>query len=118
MLARHLRGELDFYPRWFWKQHAGPVTCDVNILDERGKRRLRHVARACQDFGQRAQDSVFETEVDPPQCARLKARPEATIRPEPRDQTDPQRQNSDARGGAMPSLQPSSKPGSIPFALA
>lgn len=58
------------------------VTYDVNTLEEGGKRRLRHVARACQDFGQRVQYSVFEIEVDPAQWAKLKARLEAIIHPE------------------------------------
>lgn len=58
------------------------VCYDVNTLEEGGKRRLRHVARACQDFGQRVQYSVFEIEVDPAQWTKLKARLEAIIRPE------------------------------------
>ena len=58
------------------------VTYDVNTLEDGGKRRLRHVARACQDFGQRVQYSVFEIEVDPAQWTKLKARLEAIIRPE------------------------------------
>ena len=41
------------------------VTYDVNTLEEGGKKRLRGVASACQDFGQRVQYSVFEIEVDP-----------------------------------------------------
>ena len=58
------------------------VTHDVNTLEEGGKKRLRRVASACQDFGQRVQYSVFEIEVDPAEWARLKARLEAVIRPE------------------------------------
>ncbi len=58
------------------------VTYDVNTLEEGGKKRLRHVARACEDYGQRVQFSVFEIEVDPGQWAKLKARLEAIIRPE------------------------------------
>lgn len=58
------------------------VTYDVNTLEEGGKKRLRRVARACEDFGQRVQFSVFEIEVDPAQWARLKARLEGIIRPE------------------------------------
>ena len=58
------------------------VTYDVNTLDPGGKKRLRQVARACEDYGQRVQFSVFEIEVDPAQWARLKARLEGTIRPE------------------------------------
>jgi CRISPR-associated protein Cas2 len=55
------------------------VTYDVNTLEEGGKKRLRQVARACEDFGQRVQFSVFEIEVDPGQWARLKARLEGII---------------------------------------
>lgn len=55
------------------------VTYDVNTLQEGGKKRLRRVARACEDFGQRVQFSVFEIEVDPAQWAKLKARLEAII---------------------------------------
>lgn len=57
------------------------VTYDVNTLSEGGKRRLRAVARACEDYGQRVQFSVFEIEVDPAQWTRLKARLEGVIEP-------------------------------------
>ena len=50
------------------------VTYDVNTLEEGGKKRLRQVARACVDFGQRVQYSVFEIEVDMAQWTKLKAR--------------------------------------------
>ncbi len=58
------------------------VTYDVNTLDTGGKKRLRQVARACEDYGQRVQFSVFEIEVDAAQWTRLKARLEGIIRPE------------------------------------
>ncbi|MTH65602.1 CRISPR-associated endonuclease Cas2 [Paracoccus shanxieyensis] len=58
------------------------VTYDVNTLDVGGKKRLRQVARACEDYGQRVQFSVFEIEVDPAQWTRLKARFEGIIRAE------------------------------------
>ncbi|AML51939.1 CRISPR-associated endonuclease Cas2 [Falsihalocynthiibacter arcticus] len=58
------------------------VAYDVNTIEDGGKKRLRKVARACQDYGQRVQNSVFEIEVDPAQWAKLKARLEAIIRPE------------------------------------
>ena len=58
------------------------VTYDVNTMDPGGKKRLRHVARACEDYGQRVQFSVFEIELDPAQWTRLKARLERIIRPE------------------------------------
>lgn len=50
------------------------VAYDVNTEDNEGRRRLRHVAKACQDFGQRVQNSVFECLVDPAQFAVLKHR--------------------------------------------
>ena len=50
------------------------ITYDVATESEGGKRRLRRVARACQDFGQRVQYSVFECEVDPAQWTKLRAR--------------------------------------------
>lgn len=50
------------------------VTYDVATGDAAGRRRLRRVARVCQDFGQRVQYSVFECQVDPAQWARLRAR--------------------------------------------
>ncbi|MHC0055817.1 CRISPR-associated endonuclease Cas2 [Actibacterium sp. D379-3] len=58
------------------------VTYDVNTLEQGGKKRLRQVARACLDYGQRVQYSVFEIEVDPAQWTKLKARLEGIIRPE------------------------------------
>lgn len=58
------------------------VTYDVNTTDAGGARRLRHVAKACRDFGQRVQFSVFEIEVDPAQWIALKARLEAIIKPD------------------------------------
>lgn len=50
------------------------VTYDVKTEDLAGRRRLRRVARACLDFGQRVQYSVFECEVDPAQWTALRAR--------------------------------------------
>jgi CRISPR-associated protein Cas2 len=57
------------------------VTYDVAITHKNGPARLRKVAKACRDFGQRVQYSVFEIEVDPAQWAKLKARLEAIIDP-------------------------------------
>jgi len=55
------------------------VTYDVSVSDPGGAKRLRRIARACLDFGQRVQFSVFEIEVDPAQWVSLKARLENTI---------------------------------------
>ena len=57
------------------------VTYDVSTEDPAGRRRLRRVGRACLDFGQRVQNSVFECEVDPAQWAGLRARLLAEIDP-------------------------------------
>ena len=57
------------------------VTYDVSTTDPAGRRRLRRVARACLDLGQRVQNSVFECEVDPAQWASLRARLIAEINP-------------------------------------
>ena len=40
------------------------------------------MAKACRDFGQRVQYSVFEIEVDPAQWTKLKARLERLIDPD------------------------------------
>ena len=55
------------------------VTYDVRTGEEGGKRRLRAVAKACRDYGQRVQFSVFEIEVDSAQWTKLKARLEGII---------------------------------------
>jgi len=50
------------------------VSYDVSLTDASGARRLRRVSKACKDFGQRVQFSVFECIVDPAQWTKLKAR--------------------------------------------
>ena len=50
------------------------ITYDVSTETSAGRRRLRRISRACLDFGQRVQKSVFECEVDPAQWAGLRAR--------------------------------------------
>lgn len=50
------------------------VTYDVSTTTPAGKRRLRHVAKTCQDYGQRVQNSVFECKVDPAQLVAFKGR--------------------------------------------
>jgi CRISPR-associated protein Cas2 len=57
------------------------VAYDVRTVTPAGRRRLRRVARACLDFGQRVQNSVFECEVDPAQWVALRARLVAEIDP-------------------------------------
>lgn len=51
------------------------VVCyDVSTSDAEGPRRLRRVAKACKDYGQRVQFSIFECEVDPARWAFLRQR--------------------------------------------
>jgi len=40
------------------------ITYDVNTETPEGRKRLRHVSKVCQNYGQRVQNSVFECEVD------------------------------------------------------
>lgn len=40
------------------------ITYDVCTIDDGGKRRLRKVAKVCQNYGQRVQNSVFEANID------------------------------------------------------
>jgi CRISPR-associated protein Cas2 len=58
------------------------VTYDVSTTDAAGRRRLRRVAKTCQNRGQRVQCSVFECEVDPAQWATLRADLTGLIDPE------------------------------------
>lgn len=50
------------------------ITYDVKTSTAAGPKRLRKISKACQDFGQRVQYSVFECEVDPAQWIKLRAR--------------------------------------------
>ncbi len=49
------------------------VSYDVSTRDEAGRRRLRRVARLCEDRGQRVQNSVFECLVDAAQWVAFRA---------------------------------------------
>lgn len=48
------------------------VTYDVSTTCREGQKRLRQVSKACQNYGQRVQNSVFECVVDSTQLAILK----------------------------------------------
>lgn len=50
------------------------VTYDVNTETPEGRKRLRRVAKACENCGQRVQFSVFECLLDPAQWSVLRAR--------------------------------------------
>lgn len=55
------------------------VTYDVATSTPAGRKRLSRVAKACLDYGQRVQKSVFECQVDPAQWAELRHRLEDII---------------------------------------
>ncbi len=55
------------------------ITYDVDTISETGQKRLRQVAKACKDYGQRVQNSVFECEVTEAQFTLLKSRIEGII---------------------------------------
>ncbi len=48
------------------------ITYDVNTETESGKRRLRKVAKACTNYGQRVQHSVFECVMDAAKAREVK----------------------------------------------
>ena len=55
------------------------VTYDVDTTSKDGARRLRSVAKACTDYGQRVQNSVFECEMTDAQYCLLKERIKSII---------------------------------------
>lgn len=55
------------------------ITYDVNTESEGGKKRLRKVAKACQNYGQRVQESVFECIIDAARMRQLQANLENLI---------------------------------------
>jgi CRISPR-associated protein Cas2 len=48
------------------------ITYDVNTENDAGKKRLRKVAKMCENYGQRVQYSVFECLVDAALLTKLK----------------------------------------------
>ncbi len=50
------------------------ITYDVNTEDAAGRKRLRHIAKQCVNYGQRVQNSVFECLLDAAQCKILQAK--------------------------------------------
>jgi len=50
------------------------VSYDVDTTDAAGRRRLRRIAKTCQNYGQRVQFSVFECEVTPADWVKLRTR--------------------------------------------
>ncbi len=57
------------------------VAYDVNTQTPEGARRLRQVAKICEGFGQRVQDSVFECSVGPTDLERFRIRLLKVIEP-------------------------------------
>ena len=55
------------------------VTYDVNTSSPAGQKRLRKVAKLCERYGLRVQNSVFELLVDPAQLSTLKSELAAII---------------------------------------
>lgn len=58
------------------------VSYDVSTESAAGRKRLRHVSKACLDHGQRVQFSVFECLLEPAQWTALRARLLGLIDPE------------------------------------
>lgn len=57
------------------------VSYDVS-MNENGQKRLRRVAKACKNYGQRVQFSVFECNIDPAQWVKLRQQLIDEIMPE------------------------------------
>jgi CRISPR-associated protein Cas2 len=55
------------------------IAYDVSTVTRPGVRRLRRVARACQDYGQRVQNSVFECRLEQKHWLLLRERLLSTI---------------------------------------
>ncbi len=50
------------------------IAYDVSTTDKPGQKRLRRVARACEDYGVRVQKSLFECQVGKTEWAVLRSR--------------------------------------------
>jgi CRISPR-associated protein Cas2 len=50
------------------------ISYDVSTSDQGGKKRLRKVAKECQNHAQRVQNSVFEADLDYSAFLKLKSR--------------------------------------------
>lgn len=58
------------------------LSYDVDTKDSDGAKRLRKVAKICEAYGCRVQNSVFELLIDPAQLVALKSQLERTIESE------------------------------------
>jgi CRISPR-associated protein Cas2 len=50
------------------------ITYDVNTETASGRKRLRHIAKICVNYGQRVQHSVFECNLDSAQFRMVKSK--------------------------------------------
>jgi CRISPR-associated protein Cas2 len=50
------------------------ITYDVSTETAAGRKRLRRVAKVCEDYGQRVQNSVFECSLDPALWVQVRAK--------------------------------------------
>lgn len=55
------------------------ITYDINTTTNEGRKRLSAVAKICQNYGQRVQNSVFECKVDEGQFRLIKHQLEQVI---------------------------------------
>ncbi|NMA83576.1 MAG: CRISPR-associated endonuclease Cas2 [Epulopiscium sp.] len=55
------------------------ITYDINTTTKEGRKRLRMVAKICQDYGQRVQNSVFECKVNEGQFRIIKHKLDSVI---------------------------------------
>ncbi|SET03500.1 CRISPR-associated endonuclease Cas2 [Anaerobranca gottschalkii] len=55
------------------------ITYDVNTQTLEGQKRLRNIAKQCENYGQRVQNSVFECLLDPAQFALLRHKLESIM---------------------------------------
>ena len=55
------------------------ITYDVNTETPAGRKRLRHVAKQCVNYGQRVQNSVFECVLDAAKCREVQHKLEQII---------------------------------------
>ncbi len=55
------------------------ITYDINTTTKEGRKRLRTVAKICQNYGQRVQNSVFECKVNEGQFRSIKHQLDETI---------------------------------------
>lgn len=55
------------------------ITYDINTTSKTGQRRLRKVAKTCENYGQRVQNSVFECKINETQFRDIQNQLEKNI---------------------------------------